>query len=479
MTIRETDLRPVGAPAPSVQEILDREVVDVPDVLREVSTADLGSKEIPVGEYVSPEFHQREIDAIWTKLWQMACRMEDLPEVGDTVLYDIADRTLLLVRTKPDEIKAYPNSCLHRGRQLRDVDGNVPELRCPYHGFCWNLDGSLKDLPCSWDFEHVDQANFNLPEYKVATWEGFVFINLDPNARPLEEQLGDVIRYMAVARPRLSDRFKAVHVVKHMRCNWKVALEAFLESFHVLATHPQSVTYFGDINSQYDVWPDQPNFNRMITPVGVSSPNLGDQVDEEEIMDALQRDQFFQDLFGADEAPPLPPGKTAREFLADTIRAGLQAMTGFDGSELTTCEVNDAIQYFVFPNIIPWAGMGAPAVLRFRPYKKDPDSSIMDIMFLYPIPEGVVNPRGVSPRVLDFEERFSTIAELGSIALGFDQDGDNLPKVQLGLHSAGRPGVTLGTYQESRIRHFHQTLHSYLDSPAKSPAGNGSTNGSD
>lgn len=89
---------------------------------------------------------------MWKRVWQMACREEDIPEVGDTLVYEICDISLLVVRTSESEIKTYYNACLHRGRQLREFDGNAQELRCPFHGFCWNLDGSLKQVPCEWDF---------------------------------------------------------------------------------------------------------------------------------------------------------------------------------------------------------------------------------------------------------------------------------------------------------------------------------------
>ena len=86
----------------------------------------------------------------------MACREEEIPQVGDTLVYDIVDASLLIVRTAPDEIRAFHNSCLHRGTQLRAGPGHVAELRCPFHGFTWNLDGSFREMPCSWDFPHVE-----------------------------------------------------------------------------------------------------------------------------------------------------------------------------------------------------------------------------------------------------------------------------------------------------------------------------------
>ena len=85
----------------------------------------------------------------------MACREEEIPEVGDTTSTTSATRRSSSCAPTPDTIKAYYNACLHRGRQLREVPGRTDELRCPFHGFCWNLDGSLKHVPCQWDFPQV------------------------------------------------------------------------------------------------------------------------------------------------------------------------------------------------------------------------------------------------------------------------------------------------------------------------------------
>ena len=96
----------------------------------------------------------------------MACREEDIPDVGDTTVYSIAHLSILIVRSAPDSIKAFYNACLHRGRLLREEDGHASELRCPFHGYCWNLDGSLKQIPAEWDFPHVDPDDFHLPEVR-------------------------------------------------------------------------------------------------------------------------------------------------------------------------------------------------------------------------------------------------------------------------------------------------------------------------
>ena len=96
------------------------------------------------------------------------------------------------MRTEADEIKAYHNVCLHRGRRLKESPGRDTELRCAFHGFAWELNGCLKQVPCQWDFPRLEPDEWSLPEVKVGTWGGFVFINIDPDCDTLEAHLGDL-----------------------------------------------------------------------------------------------------------------------------------------------------------------------------------------------------------------------------------------------------------------------------------------------
>ena len=114
----------------------------------------------------------------------MACREEDIPDVGDTLVYDICDLSLLVVRSAAGRDQGVlqrlpaPRPAAEGARTATTY-----ELRCAFHGYCWNLDGSLKQIPCEWDFPHVDRDEWSLPEVEVGTWGGFVFINMDPDSR--------------------------------------------------------------------------------------------------------------------------------------------------------------------------------------------------------------------------------------------------------------------------------------------------------
>ena len=109
---------------------------------------------------------------------------------------------------------------------------------------------------------------------------------------------------------------------------------------------------------------------------------------------------------------------------------------------------------------MPWAGVGAPTCYRFRPNGDDPDSSVMDVVLLSPVPEGE-RPPAAKVRFLRDDEKWTDAPELGGLGAIFEQDTSNLARIQRGLKASVK-GVTLAEYQESRIRHFHAVLDRYL-----------------
>ena len=143
-------------------------------------------------------------------------------------------------------------------------------LRCPFHGFCWHLDGALKRVPSPWDFPQIEADEFGLPEARVGRWGGFVFVTMDPEAPSLEDFLGDLPAHFE--RWDLENRYTEAYVEKLLPCNWKIAQESFMESFHVASTHPQVAVATADSASQHDMFG---NWSRAITPRGYPSEHTG------------------------------------------------------------------------------------------------------------------------------------------------------------------------------------------------------------
>src|SRR3954469_21569011 len=179
-------------------DLVHQDAVPLPEYLREPHHYTPRTTEIPVERYTSRAWHGVEKEHLGRKGWRFACREEHLPEVGSYVIYDIAGDSYVIVRSK-DGIKAFVNACLHRGRALKDYDGRCSEFRCSFHGFTWRLDGSLRHTPAPSEFPDIEanREAWRLPEAKVGTWGGFVFINPDPEAGPLEEFLGTLPAHFA------------------------------------------------------------------------------------------------------------------------------------------------------------------------------------------------------------------------------------------------------------------------------------------
>lgn len=443
-------------PSPSVQQVLANDTNPAPSVMRSESPADgWPTDDISAERYFSKEWHDREIDTVWRKCWQLACREEEIPNVGDHVVYEIVHDSLIVVRTSPTEIRAYVNSCLHRGTMLRTEDGCVQSFRCPFHAWTWNLDGKLVHIHQEWDLPHVDPESMCLPQAQVGTWAGFVFVNFDENCEPLTSYLENLPEHFASFE--LEKRYKAAHVAKIMPCNWKLAMEAFIEAYHVAVAHPQVLAYYGDSNTQYDVWPGVRHVSRMISVQGVPSPALTG-IDPNRTIEEMRRDvPFF-----SGKPIELNEGDTPRAKLAERAREKISRSIGSDMSSLSDTESLDLIEYMLFPNMVPWGGQALPICYRFRPNGDDPETSIMEIMFLFSKAPDGSHPKPAAIRWLGADENWSDAPELGSAAMVADQDTENLYRIQKGLRASKKPGVTLAQYQESRIRHFHATLDDYM-----------------
>ena len=123
--------RPDRHPSESYDDILNRDTRVVPDFLRQGPTPDLGLDAVPVSRYFDPAFFQKEVDHVWSKIWQMACREEDIPNAGDYHIYEIVGKSFIVTRTAAGDIRAYYNACLHRGRKLLASQMQEPLLAVP------------------------------------------------------------------------------------------------------------------------------------------------------------------------------------------------------------------------------------------------------------------------------------------------------------------------------------------------------------
>jgi hypothetical protein len=296
-----------------------------------------------------------------------------------------------------------------------------------------------------------------LPQVRVGTWGGFVFINFDENAESLADYLAPMPEHFS--RFPLQDYYKAIHVQRVVQCNWKVGAEAFMESFHTVATHRQIMTFTGDANSQYDTF--GANVSRSVTPMGVPSPHLSGVTEEEVMRDILELSGRM--ALDSAEGQVLPDDLTARKYVADTNRQIFEEASGTDLSDATMSELEDAILYTALPNFQIWIGYHGNIVYRFLPNGDDHNSCLFDIMLLMRYPQGTPRPAAVPVHKLRPDQPFTAAEELGALGPVFDQDDSNMPAVQRGMKASKKGAVSLASYQESRIRHMHQTIDKYLN----------------
>jgi phenylpropionate dioxygenase-like ring-hydroxylating dioxygenase large terminal subunit len=430
----------------SYQELIAGDMVPPPDVLRLESPYQGTLSSVSVERYRSRAWHELEMQKLWPRVWQMACREEEIPQVGDYTIYEIGRFSIIVVRTR-DGVRAHHNVCRHRGRRLCDFAGHAASFICPFHGFSWNIDGSLRGVTSDWDFPQVDQSDFTLTPVRCDTWGGWVFVNMDMNAEPLARFLGDLPEHFAPWSPE--NRCVEAHVGKVMKCNWKLCQEAFMEAFHVITTHPQLLAAIGDENSQYDAWG---NFSRAITPNGTPSPHIRWNPNEQEKFESVTMHEL-----DAPPSPRVPEGLTARAMMAAGAREGLKPIVG--DKPVSDAELSDSIYYTLFPNFHPWGGYNR-IVYRFRPWQDRHDRSLMECYFLSPF--AGERPPPATFHLLGEDEPWTNAPELGVLAKVFTQDTFNLPNVQLGVEAAQYDEVVFARYQETKLRHFHDLLSRWV-----------------
>lgn len=453
-------------PGPSYRDLALSDTNEVPEFLYQDVYENLGSDPIPAMRYTDPAFFELEKQKMWPNVWQFAAREEELPEAGDYVVYENVGKSFILMRQEDGSIKGFYNVCLHRGRKLKLEDGWSAEMQCPFHGFTWNNDGSLKNIPCRWDFSHLSDDKMQLPEVSVGRWAGYIFIREAKEGPTIEEFLAPMPEHFK--RWRHEECATALWVGKVIPANWKVVMEAFMESWHTVVTHPQLLPFTGDANSMYNIYGD--HVNLTVTPFGTMSPHIDPEGKEQQwIVDEFVKyngrsSDNYEDKEAAAGgfAVKVPEGTTARAALGESLRETTTRMFGHDVSFASDSEMMDALLYNAFPNWSPWAGFQPNIVYRWRPWH-DVDHCLMEVRILTRVPPGEERPKAPKMHFLTDDEKWTAATEIGILGDVFEQDMENLPFVQQGLKGSANGEVQLANYQEIQIRQFQNTLMKYIE----------------
>jgi nitrite reductase/ring-hydroxylating ferredoxin subunit len=417
---------------------------------------------VPRARYTSPAFATLEFERLWARVWQVACREEEIAEVGDFCEYLIGDQSILVVRSAPDVVGAYHNTCLHRGTRLAEGSGHFDNdcIRCRYHAWCYDLEGTLVEVVDAEEFTPMPQ-DLRLGQVQVGRWGGFVWVCMDPAAPPLLEYLDPLPTLLA---PYHLDRMRTrTYLSTVLPANWKVVVDAFNEGYHVQGTHPQILPWTDDVSLEYETlgihshYGRLPKARRELRP----SPRLGlapGQYDEGEILASFVAGLgglFYEDERALiDSVRSAPPGDGTLLSRYQKGRRQLLAMRGVAVEEFTDDQLTSADDVYFFPNMVGPIYPGTAIVFRVRPNLLDPDSAIKDTWFLEWPRDGEVHKRPRRRFFPDWTER-----DWGLIT---NQDYANMEHVQIGLRSRGGHGLRLNPRQESNVLHMHRMIDRYL-----------------
>lgn len=435
---------------------------------------------ISVGRYIDPGFLRLEYEKLWSRVWQAAARLDEIPEAGDYTVYNIGDQSVLLVRVDEATVKAYHNVCPHRGTALGEGCGKFEnaQIMCPFHGWRWNLSGENQFVLERQEFRggQLQASDVALKQVKVAVWAGFVFINFDRNAQPFEEFIApvrEIVEGLAI---------KDMH---HYWCkslsvpaNWKVAQEAFFEAFHVPATHPQlekggaevvrGQREHAEFTHTYVVYENYPKghgrfYGGKKTPMAGHINNLqGDPLEAMAArlmllvdgMDAMVLREDV-DVLRSLQGKPIPEGSSLGGEYVKALYAKAAAeqrpmpkpvpeILGMWGGEVV-----------IFPNLMILPQAGNAMIYRVLPDPVDPDRCTFEIYSTRTLPAAVKPPRATVEYVTD-------IHDPNQLLLIPRQDLGNIPRIQRGLHSRAMRQTWLAVEQEKLILNMHQELDRYL-----------------
>jgi nitrite reductase/ring-hydroxylating ferredoxin subunit len=398
-------------------------------------------------------------------------------EVGDYLTYDILDDSIIITRTAPDAFRAYYNVCSHRGRRLIETPKGAKRARgkgkhfvCGFHGWTYNLQGQCTHVTDRnlWNGALTEERT-HLGEVKVDTWGGWVWINMDPKCEPLRE-------YLEPAATML-DPFELQNMRCRWRrwiifeCNWKVALEAFCETYHVATTHPEFMR-FGDFRGWARAQGKHGN-------IGYDAPKNMDENQQAKLRLGSGKDPRIstaemqtytwehvntnttQTLVNAakrlvDELPEGTPADKVLKHWLDSARRD-DAARGVNWPAVNPEHVGKSgTSWQVFPNFQIGHAVNNALCYGARPYGYDPNKCIFEVA-VYEL-----FPKGQEPQA-EWEYLAVDDPRWGSV---LPQDFSNMAAVQQGMKCGGFRGTLPNPYRERNIANFHRNLARYMGAGA-------------
>ena len=213
--------------------------------------ADSEAETLPAWAYTSPEFYEREVEQIFTKVWNFIGRADHIPNPGDYFTLEFVGVPIVVVRDDAGRLRAFVNSCRHRGTIIVEGEGNNRAFKCPYHSWVYALDGELLGAPEMQKTSNFDCQQYPLFPIRLETWAGFLFITFDDKAEPLLSYLGDLTENLG--GHAASDLVCTRRKVYELNCNWKLFAENAKESYHLATVHRKTINQYASAEvAKYD-----------------------------------------------------------------------------------------------------------------------------------------------------------------------------------------------------------------------------------
>ncbi len=188
--------------------------------------------------YTDPEIFQLESAGLLSSTWQFGCHASQLSEKGSYASFEIAGESLFAVRGRDDQIRVFYNVCQHRAHQLVNGTGKSSVLVCPYHAWTYELSGELRSGPNIKAVEGFDKSSICLTEVRSEEFLGFIFVNLDPEAAPMDDWFPNARQELSEWVPNWAELEPLEWIEIPENCNWKVSVENYSECYHCTLNHP-------------------------------------------------------------------------------------------------------------------------------------------------------------------------------------------------------------------------------------------------
>ena len=229
--------------------------------------------------YLDPAVFAKEQAGLLSTTWQFAGHVSQLEQAGDYFTFDVAGQNLFCVRGEDGTIRAFYNVCQHRAHELVAGAGNCRRLVCPYHAWTYELDGRFRSGPNVKAVPGFDSGSIRLSDVRIEDFHGFLFVNLDENAAPMDEWFSNARAEIADYVPQIADLKPLEYIDIPEKCNWKLSVENYSECYHCRLNHPTFATGVVKANT-YDIQPqghclrhttESQNLDKLTYPVDLDA----------------------------------------------------------------------------------------------------------------------------------------------------------------------------------------------------------------